>query len=71
MPPKNKSWARRIGRRIKSLQRFVPQQYDALNLSSALHNIAVSTLGNLVGGSLMVGAVYWFVHLRNRPPPPA
>jgi formate/nitrite transporter len=48
-----------------------PQLYDALDLSSALHNIAVSTLGNLVGGSLMVGAVYWFVHLRNRPPPPA
>jgi formate transporter len=45
-----------------------PELYDALNLSSALHNIAVSTAGNLVGGSLMVGAVYWFVHLRNRPP---
>jgi formate/nitrite transporter len=45
-----------------------PQLYDALTLSSALHNIVVSTLGNLVGGSLMVGAVYWFVHLRNRPP---
>jgi formate/nitrite transporter len=30
----------------------------------ALHNIAVSTIGNLVGGSLMVGVVYWFVYLR-------
>jgi formate/nitrite transporter FocA (FNT family) len=26
----------------------------------------VATLGNLVGGSLMVGAVYWFVYLRKR-----
>jgi formate/nitrite transporter FocA (FNT family) len=22
------------------------------------------TLGNIVGGALMVGAVYWFVYLR-------
>jgi formate/nitrite transporter FocA (FNT family) len=31
-----------------------------------LHNVIVATLGNLVGGSLMVGAVYWFVYLRRR-----
>jgi formate transporter len=31
-----------------------------------LHNIIVSTIGNLLGGSLMVGAVYWFVYLRHR-----
>jgi len=40
--------------------------YEALTLGAALHNIAVSTLGNLIGGSLMVGAVYWFVYLRRR-----
>jgi formate/nitrite transporter len=40
--------------------------YRALTISSALHNIAVATVGNLVGGSLMVGAVYWFVYLRRR-----
>ena len=22
--------------------------------------------GNIIGGSVMVGAVYWFVYLRNR-----
>jgi formate/nitrite transporter len=38
-----------------------------LTASGALYNIAVSTAGNLVGGSLMVGAVYWFVYLRGRP----
>lgn len=29
-------------------------------------NLVPVTLGNIVGGSLMVGAVYWFVYLRPR-----
>lgn len=37
-----------------------------LSLGDALHNIAVATIGNLVGGSLLVGVVYWFVYLRRR-----
>lgn len=40
--------------------------YPELTSASALHNIAVATIGNLVGGSLMVGAVYWFVYIRQR-----
>jgi formate transporter len=40
--------------------------HAGLTLSAAFHNIAVATVGNLVGGSLMVGAVYWFVYLRGR-----
>jgi formate/nitrite transporter len=40
--------------------------YSALTASGAIHNILVTTIGNLVGGSLMVGAVYWFVYLRRR-----
>lgn len=40
--------------------------YPELTSAGALHNIAVATLGNLVGGSLMVGTVYWFVYLRQR-----
>lgn len=40
--------------------------YPTLTTSSAFHNIVVTTVGNLVGGSLMVGAVYWFVYLRRR-----
>lgn len=40
--------------------------YPGLTAMGSLHNIAISTIGNLVGGSLMVGAVYWFVYLRRR-----
>ena len=40
--------------------------YSALTVPGALHNIAVATIGNLIGGSLMVGSVYWFVYLRPR-----
>jgi len=40
--------------------------YPALTAANALHNVVVSTAGNLVGGSLLVGAVYWFVYLRRR-----
>jgi formate/nitrite transporter len=29
-------------------------------------NLLPVTLGNLIGGSLLVGAVYWFVYLRGR-----
>jgi formate/nitrite transporter len=31
-------------------------------------NLLPVTLGNLVGGAVMVGLVYWFVYLRPRPP---
>jgi formate/nitrite transporter len=44
-----------------------PETYAALTPANALRNIAVSTVGNLIGGSLMVGAIYWFVYLRRRP----
>lgn len=40
--------------------------YPQLTASGVLHNIVIATLGNFVGGSLMVGAVYWFVYLRRR-----
>jgi formate/nitrite transporter len=40
--------------------------YPALTLGNAVHNIVMATIGNLVGGTLMVGAVYWFIYLRRR-----
>jgi formate/nitrite transporter len=40
--------------------------YPDLTVGGALHNIVVATIGNLVGGSLMVGAVYWLIYLRRR-----
>jgi formate transporter len=30
-------------------------------------NLIPVTIGNIIGGSVMVGAVYWFVYLRKRP----
>jgi formate transporter len=41
--------------------------FPDLTIANSLHNIVVATAGNLLGGSLMVGAVYWFVYLRRRP----
>jgi formate/nitrite transporter len=38
--------------------------FPELSIGNTLHNIVVATIGNLIGGSLMVGAVYWFVYLR-------
>jgi formate/nitrite transporter len=34
-------------------------------------NLLPVTIGNIVGGAIMVGAVYWFVYLRRRSPEPA
>jgi len=34
-------------------------------------NLLPVTLGNLIGGALFVGLVYWFVYLRGAPKPPA
>jgi formate/nitrite transporter FocA (FNT family) len=35
-----------------------------------LKNLLPVTLGNIVGGALMVGLVYWFVYLRKGTPGP-
>ena len=40
--------------------------YPDLTPGNVLHNVVVATMGNLVGGSLMVGAIYWFLYLRRR-----
>ncbi len=44
-----------------------PESFAALTAGNALHNIVVSTLGNWLGGSTLVGGVYWFIYLRRRP----
>jgi formate transporter FocA len=36
-----------------------------------LRNLLPVTLGNIIGGTLLVGAVYWFVYLRQAVSPPA
>ncbi|HUG90028.1 MAG TPA: formate/nitrite family transporter [Planctomycetaceae bacterium] len=41
---------------------------DELSWSNAaVANLLPVTLGNIIGGAILVGAVYWFVYLRDRP----
>lgn len=58
-----KAWA---GTEFWTAIRQSPADYPALTVFGSLHNVVVATVGNLVGGSVMVGAVYWFVYLRRR-----
>ena len=42
-----------------------PAAYAALNWSAfLLRNLLPVTIGNIIGGGVMVGTVYWFVYLR-------
>lgn len=44
-----------------------PADFGNLTLYNFLvGNLLPVTIGNMIGGSLMVGAVYWFVYLRKR-----
>ncbi|MFZ2406477.1 MAG: formate/nitrite transporter family protein [Methylobacter sp.] len=36
-----------------------------LNLVGFIYNLIPVTLGNIMGGSVFVGMVYWFIYLRN------
>ncbi len=38
----------------------------SVDLVGVLHNLSAATLGNLVGGVVLVGASYWFVYGRGR-----
>jgi formate transporter len=37
---------------------------DALTWSSFLLSLIPVTIGNIIGGGVLVGAVYWFIYLR-------
>lgn len=41
-----------------------PADYPDLTLEGFLANLIPVTIGNVIGGALMVGIVYWFVYLR-------
>jgi len=41
---------------------------DAITASGMATNLTASTLGNIVGGAVLVGLVYWFVYLRGSEP---
>jgi len=38
---------------------------DGLTLMSFINNLIPVTIGNIIGGVVMVGALYWFVYLRD------
>ena len=37
---------------------------EGLTLAASAQNILFSTLGNLVGGIILVACMYWFIYLR-------
>jgi formate/nitrite transporter len=41
-----------------------PADFPALTIANSLRNIAGATLGNVIGGGVLVAAVYWFIYLR-------
>ncbi|HYO44449.1 MAG TPA: formate transporter FocA [Candidatus Limnocylindrales bacterium] len=43
-----------------------PADYAAVDVAGLVGNLVPVTLGNIVGGTLLVGAVYWLVYLRGR-----
>lgn len=43
-----------------------PASYAAVTVESFIANMVPVTIGNLIGGGVLVGAVYWFVYLRRR-----
>ncbi|MGD8279189.1 MAG: formate/nitrite transporter family protein [Gemmatimonadota bacterium] len=40
------------------------QGLDALGMAGFMRNLVPVTLGNIVGGTLLVAGIYWFVYLR-------
>ena len=62
-----------MGLLVKSDDAFVSAQGDAVPDLSTLTwerfvgaNLVPVTIGNIVGGAVMVGAIYWFVYLRKQ-----
>lgn len=45
--------------------------YDSLTWAAMAANLLPVTLGNMIGGTVLVGGVYWFVYLYRRPTAPA
>lgn len=52
---------------VAAATRLSPEQMAALNWGAFLHNLIPATLGNIIGGSLLVATVYWFTYLRPQP----
>lgn len=44
--------------------------YPSLGIATMAANLVPVTIGNVIGGGLLVGLVYWFVYLRKSTAPP-
>ena len=45
-----------------------PSDFTSLTWTGFAQNLLPVTLGNILGGSVLVGVVYWFIYLRPRKP---
>ena len=45
----------------------LPADYAALTWPAFFVSLIPVTIGNIIGGGGLVGAVYWFIYLRKRP----
>jgi formate/nitrite transporter len=43
-----------------------PADYAAVDVAGLIRNLVPVTIGNIIGGGVFVGLVYWFVYLRRR-----
>jgi formate transporter len=41
-----------------------PEDYAELGFTSLLHNLLPVTFGNIIGGVVLVAAIYWGIYLR-------
>lgn len=53
------------------LAKLASVNHAGLDWTGLIHNLVPVTAGNIVGGGVLVGAVYWFVYLRGRQEPAA
>jgi formate/nitrite transporter len=44
-----------------------PDAFAGLTIPALFANLVPVTIGNIIGGGVLVGGVYWFVYLRKRP----
>jgi formate/nitrite transporter FocA (FNT family) len=64
------AWVSVRARRIIRWENWAPAELadgDLSNLTVGdflLNNLLPVTIGNIIGGAVLVGAVYWFVYLR-------
>jgi formate transporter len=47
----------------------VPADYPALDWAGFVSNLIPVTLGNIVGGAVLVAGIYWLIYLRHDPRP--